>query len=89
MYCDRRKLKSEKILIEKLPENITDSIDKFWSNQPLRNQILQSQLENLILRNEFKILDHTLLHDSSKGPMANRYQPMQRITNLITLERNL
>lgn len=84
---EKLKLIKRKIVSEELPESISNSIAKFWSNQPLRHQIAHDQLEKLILRNKFNVIDHYIIDQASKGPMANRYGSSQRTTNLLTLQR--
>ena len=79
----------KKISAEFLPENISSSISDFWTNQPLRHQIHHEDLLLAIKECEFKVRDHTMIDKDVSGPMASRYTSQKRVTNLMTLERQV
>jgi SAM-dependent methyltransferase len=77
----------KKINAESLPTSIVNSIKDFWSNQPLRHQIIHTDLLLKIAACGFHIREHTMIDQDGAGPIAGRYALQKRITNLMTLER--
>jgi len=97
MKIDPEKIKTRLAELKKtiadqdLPDEILQSIEEFMYRENIREQFNKKELMNLIGSNQFKIIDHQEIDDSTlkgpRGPTAGRLGDFPRITHLLALSK--